>query len=100
LNITGTEHRTGTLRKRLARALSEVLFFRAHHLALVAAFRREPIVVQCIQFLLSTLSTREDEGQGMVEYGLIVALIAVVVAVALGTMGENISALFDGISFS
>jgi pilus assembly protein Flp/PilA len=57
-------------------------------------------VVQYIQFLLSTLSTRDDEGQGMVEYGLIVALIAVVVAVALGTMGENISSLFNGISFT
>ena len=42
---------------------------------------------------------KDEAGQGMVEYGLIIALIAVVVAVALGTMGGNISALFNGISF-
>ena len=37
---------------------------------------------------------KDDEGQGMVEYGLIIALIAVVVMVALGTMGTNISTIF------
>ena len=39
-----------------------------------------------------------EEGQGMVEYGLILALIAVVVAVALGPLGEAIKALFEGIT--
>ena len=31
----------------------------------------------------------EEKGQGMAEYGLIMALIAVVVVVALGPLGEN-----------
>jgi pilus assembly protein Flp/PilA len=36
----------------------------------------------------------------MVEYGLMVALIAVVVAVAVGPLGTAIAALFNGITGS
>lgn len=38
------------------------------------------------------------KGQGMVEYGLIVALIAVVVIVALTLMGTNLSGLFGQVA--
>ena len=38
------------------------------------------------------------KGQGMVEYGLIIALIAVAVIVVLGTMGGKLSTLFGSIS--
>lgn len=37
---------------------------------------------------------REEEGQGIVEYGLILALIAIAVVVVLTTMGDKIRALF------
>jgi pilus assembly protein Flp/PilA len=37
----------------------------------------------------------DEEGQGMVEYGLILALIAIAVIAILGTMGDNIRALFQ-----
>lgn len=37
----------------------------------------------------------EEEGQGMVEYGLIIGLISVVAIVALGTMGTEIGRYFD-----
>lgn len=40
--------------------------------------------------------TKED-GQGMVEYGLILALIAVVVIVILNLVGTNISQSFSTI---
>jgi len=40
---------------------------------------------------------RDQSGQGMVEYGLIIGLIAVVVVVALGLMGDEIAALFGRI---
>ena len=36
------------------------------------------------------------KGQGMVEYGLILALIAVVVIGALTLMGGNLSTMFTG----
>lgn len=41
---------------------------------------------------------RRDEGQGMVEYGLIIALIAVVAIVALTTVGQHISGLFSSVA--
>lgn len=39
----------------------------------------------------------EEEGQGMVEYGLILALVAVVVMVAMGPLGGTIADNFDEI---
>ena len=49
--------------------------------------------------MLGTLKrlVTEEEGQGMVEYGLIVAAIAAVAAVVFATLGGKISALFDNI---
>ena len=38
---------------------------------------------------------RDEEGQGMVEYGLIIALIAIVVIVALALLGPKIRDIFD-----
>ena len=38
---------------------------------------------------------REEEGASMVEYGLLVALIAVVAAVGAALLGLEIDALFD-----
>lgn len=43
---------------------------------------------------------RSEKGQTMVEYGLILALIAVVVVVVLTTMGTQINAEFTKISGS
>jgi pilus assembly protein Flp/PilA len=40
----------------------------------------------------------EEKGQGMVEYGLILALVAVVVIVALTSIGTQISAKFTEIA--
>ncbi len=37
----------------------------------------------------------KEEGQGLVEYALILVLIAVVVITALTALGLNISGLFD-----
>lgn len=41
---------------------------------------------------------REEEGQGMAEYGLILALIAIVVIGAITGMGEKLVDIFDEIS--
>ena len=41
----------------------------------------------------------DDEGAAMVEYGLLVALIAVVVAVGAKALGIRIDNLFDSITF-
>jgi pilus assembly protein Flp/PilA len=39
-----------------------------------------------------------EKGQGMVEYGLILALIAVVVIAAMTTMGTNLQAMFTTVA--
>ncbi len=47
--------------------------------------------------LLDRLNERE-EGQGMVEYALILVLIAVVVIVILTTVGKQVNNVFSNIS--
>lgn len=37
----------------------------------------------------------EESGQGMVEYGLILALVAIAAIVVLGTLGDTIKETFD-----
>ncbi|MCX6032334.1 MAG: Flp family type IVb pilin [Chloroflexi bacterium] len=39
----------------------------------------------------------EQEGQGMAEYGLIIALVAIVVIVALTALGTNLTKIFTSI---
>lgn len=39
-----------------------------------------------------------EEGQGMVEYGLIIALVAIVVIAGLQILGGKANSLFSGIS--
>lgn len=43
---------------------------------------------------------RNQKGQAMVEYGLIIALIAVVVIVALGPLGTKIKEMFTDVAGS
>ena len=38
---------------------------------------------------------KDESGQGMVEYGLIIALIAIVVITALTALGPKISGIFQ-----
>jgi pilus assembly protein Flp/PilA len=57
------------------------------HLAAVLAARLRPAD-----------PAKSDEGATAVEYGLMVALIAVVIIGAVMALGDNISAMFDGVS--
>lgn len=41
---------------------------------------------------------RSEKGQGMVEYGLILALIAVVAVIALGPMGTTLQTMLEGVT--
>ena len=55
---------------------------------------------QMIHFLRAWLGERvnDERGATMVEYGLMVALIAVVVAVGAGLLGIGIDQLFDDVT--
>ena len=44
------------------------------------------------------LRIRDQKGQGMVEYALILVLIAVVVIVILGTLGHQVGNTFSTVS--
>lgn len=58
-------------------------------------------MVQIMMWLEHVKETLKNErGQGMVEYGLILALVAVAVTVALTTMGTTISDKFTAITNS
>ena len=46
------------------------------------------------------LRLRRDDGATMVEYGLMVALIALVAAIGATVLGADLSALFSGIGAS
>ena len=41
---------------------------------------------------------KEESGQTMVEYGLILALVAVVVVGAIMVLGKNLSGIFGGVN--
>lgn len=41
---------------------------------------------------------KDENGQGMVEYGLIIALVAVVVIAALALLGPKIKGIFDNVN--
>ena len=49
---------------------------------------------------LREVLVNEESGQGMVEYALIIAFIAVVCLVGVKALGTNINNLFNGIKFS
>jgi pilus assembly protein Flp/PilA len=55
-----------------------------------------------LQMITAFIADRLDreEGATMVEYGLLVALIAVVVAVAATVLGNGISGLFTNVNSS
>ena len=53
-----------------------------------------------LPYVLAWLSQfdSEDEGQGMVEYALILVLVSVVAIVALRLIGTNVTAVFNNIA--
>jgi pilus assembly protein Flp/PilA len=56
-------------------------------------------MIQLISFLQSRLAeSRDDRGATMVEYGIMVALIAVVSIVIIGVLGGQVQAAFQAIS--
>lgn len=51
-----------------------------------------------LQSLFLARTGNDDKGATMVEYGLIVALIAVVVALGATVLGNSVSSLFNSIA--
>ena len=62
----------------------------------------EELQMERIQLILAWLTAsiedRREEGQTMIEYGLIVALISIVAILTLTTVGGNIQDVFNSIA--
>lgn len=53
-----------------------------------------------VKFQVKAAALRNDRGATAVEYGLMVALIAVVVIVAVSLLGTRLSTLFNNVATS
>jgi pilus assembly protein Flp/PilA len=53
-----------------------------------------------LQRIRQFVQRRDDEGQGLVEYGLILGLIAVVAIAALNATGTSVNALIQKVADS
>lgn len=51
-----------------------------------------------IQLIARIQDAREEAGQTLVEYGLILALISIVAIVALGLIGDSVTGVFNDIA--
>lgn len=52
-------------------------------------------MLDLVNRIYAGLTTRDEEGQGMVEYGLIIALVAIVVLAALALLGPKVAEIFN-----
>jgi pilus assembly protein Flp/PilA len=52
------------------------------------------------RYITKFQNTRNDRGATAVEYGLMVALIALVIIVAVALLGTNLSTIFSGAATS
>jgi pilus assembly protein Flp/PilA len=53
-----------------------------------------------VKFQVRAAQLRDERGATAVEYGLMVALIAVVIIVAVATIGKDLDAMFDKVADS
>ncbi len=51
-----------------------------------------------LQTSVSGLVNRDDRGATAVEYGLLVALIAAIIVVAVAALGQKLLGIFDGVT--
>ncbi len=56
------------------------------------------LFLRCREAMNRSLRHDDEDGQGMVEYALILVLIAVVVIVVLTTVGKKVDNVFSNIS--
>jgi pilus assembly protein Flp/PilA len=56
------------------------------------------MIARLVKFQIKLSAHRNDEGATAVEYGLMVALIAIVVITAVTLLGNNLSGLFQTVA--
>ena len=63
-------------------------------------WKGNPMLRHFVKFQNKVAQLRDERGATAVEYGLMVALIAVVIIVAVAALGGKLSTLFNGVSGS
>jgi pilus assembly protein Flp/PilA len=63
-----------------------------------ASFKRRNTLQLLNDILAKLIARQSEEGQTMIEYGLIVALISIVAILTLTTVGGNIQDVFNSIA--
>ena len=58
------------------------------------------MLTRLVKFQSNVAALRDDRGATAVEYGLMVALIAIVIIAAVTLLGGNLSTLFHGVAVS
>jgi pilus assembly protein Flp/PilA len=58
------------------------------------------MLARLVKFQVKVAALRSDRGATAVEYGLMVALIAIVIIVAVTLLGGNLSSLFNDVATS
>ena len=53
------------------------------------------MLAHLVKFQVKVAALRSDRGATAVEYGLMVALIAIVIIAAVALLGKNVSSLFN-----
>lgn len=56
------------------------------------------LFLRCRETVATALQRDDEDGQGMVEYALILVLIAIVVIAVLNLLGKRVSNLYSNIS--
>jgi pilus assembly protein Flp/PilA len=56
-------------------------------------------MIQLFNYLQTLVARKDEKGAAMVEYGLLVAFIALVALVGVTALGVSLNDLFDGITF-
>jgi pilus assembly protein Flp/PilA len=69
-------------------------------LARIAHPKGTVMLTRLLKFHLKMAGLRDDRGATAVEYGLMVALIAIVIIVAVALLGTNLNELFQKVATS
>jgi pilus assembly protein Flp/PilA len=67
---------------------------------LLSPMKGTDMLSRLVKFQVKVAALRSDRGATAVEYGLMVALIAIVIIVAVTLLGKNLSGLFNQVATS
>jgi pilus assembly protein Flp/PilA len=55
-------------------------------------------MISKVREFLGRMESRQEKGQGLIEYALIILLVSIVVIIVLGLLGDQIKAVFTAIT--